>query len=179
MTTVASFEDVLKLAQADANFRRDLIANPKETLINQGAQIPEGVEVAVIDQNDNKLHLILPSDNQVDSASWPDDPISKLILRASSDVALRAELLADPKGVIARETGFNIPAEVDVSVVEASPNKTYIVLPKTQAIEEEKELSEQELETVSGGWTPVAVGFAFGVSAYYGCHQQLFNFFRK
>jgi len=54
---------------------------------------------------------------------------AQLVERASRDPAFRQELLANPKAVIAREFGLQIPASVEVRVVEETPAAAYLVLP--------------------------------------------------
>lgn len=81
----------------------------------------------------------------------------KLIQRAWEDEAFRQELLSNPKAVYAKESGAEIPTNLEIEVIQETENKVYIVLPNTPAstIGTEGELSEESLETVAGGkgWT--------------------------
>lgn len=168
MTAITSLDELLNLAKTDTNFREQLLVNPKEALATKGAQLPEGVDIEVIDQTDGKVYLVIPTSEQVQQSELSaEDPIGKLILRASADESLRAELLANPKGVIARETGLNIPEEVEVSLLQTSANKAYLVLPKVET-EGDKELSEHELESVAGGATPTVAMFVGGALLGFG-----------
>jgi hypothetical protein len=50
--------------------------------------------------------------------------------RASLDEEFRAELLANPKAVIAREFGLGeMPEALVINVIEETPDEIYIVLP--------------------------------------------------
>lgn len=50
--------------------------------------------------------------------------------RASRDEEFRAELLANPKEVIAREFGIGeMPEELTINVIQETPDEIYIVLP--------------------------------------------------
>jgi hypothetical protein len=50
--------------------------------------------------------------------------------RASLDEEFRAELLANPKAIIAREFGLGeMPQALVINVVEETPDEIYIVLP--------------------------------------------------
>jgi hypothetical protein len=58
------------------------------------------------------------------------DVESFLIDRAGMDEEFRAELLSDPKRVIARVFGIGeLPEELVINVVEETPDQLYIVLP--------------------------------------------------
>ncbi|MCG6136865.1 MAG: NHLP leader peptide family RiPP precursor [Nostoc sp. LLA-1] len=82
----------------------------------------------------------------------------KLIQRAWEDEAFKQELISNPKAVFARESGQEIPGNIEVEVIQETANKVYLVLPHnpTPAVSE-GELSEEALETVAGGsisrWT--------------------------
>ncbi|MBI4276868.1 MAG: NHLP leader peptide family natural product precursor [Armatimonadetes bacterium] len=69
--------------------------------------------------------------------------------RAMKDPAFRKELLADPKAALQRLLGEELPAELNVRVVEEDANTVYLVLPP--ASEGPGELSEAELAGVAGG----------------------------
>ena len=52
-----------------------------------------------------------------------------LISRAMKDDAYRQRLMSDAKGVLRDEFGMNLPADLDMQVVQETPNKVYLVLP--------------------------------------------------
>ncbi len=70
---------------------------------------------------------------------------SKIVKRASEDIDFRAEIVADPKAVISREFGVNVPDSVQVHVHEGEMQNAHIALPPIP------ELNEEQLETISGG----------------------------
>ena len=76
---------------------------------------------------------------------------AQLIERATRDPEFRRELIEDPRAVIQREFGIDVPDRVDIRVVEESPTTSYLVLP-SPAPEAGQELSDEELEAVAGGW---------------------------
>jgi hypothetical protein len=56
--------------------------------------------------------------------------------RASRDEEFRAELLANPKEVIAREFGIGeMPEDLTINVIQETPYEIYIVLPSDPQLE--------------------------------------------
>jgi hypothetical protein len=79
----------------------------------------------------------------------------RLIEKSVEDDAFRQRLIEDPKGAVEQELGTRLPEEVRVVTVEESADTIYLVLPATpMAGGEAGELSEQELQSVAGGWDP-------------------------
>ena len=78
----------------------------------------------------------------------------KLIAKAMKDENFRKNLLENPKAAIEDETGIKIPEAVNLKVVEEDPKTFFLILPPIINPETEDELSEAELEMVSGGWDP-------------------------
>jgi hypothetical protein len=77
-----------------------------------------------------------------------------LIEKAMNDGAFRKELIANPKEIIEKETGMKLPEAFNVKVLEENPQSFYLVLPAKVQPGSEDELSEAELEMVSGGYDP-------------------------
>jgi hypothetical protein len=71
----------------------------------------------------------------------------QIVTKASQDVKFRNRLLADPATVV-KESGLEVPAGVQLRVLENSDYVLHLVLPPLQT---EKELSDAELEGVAGG----------------------------
>ena len=74
----------------------------------------------------------------------------RLIERSLQDDVFRQQLLADPKAIIEREIGTQLPEEVRVVAVEETADTIYLVLPSTSPVGEGGELADQDLEAVSG-----------------------------
>jgi Nitrile hydratase, alpha chain len=75
---------------------------------------------------------------------------TKLVAKAWQDEAFKQELIDNPKAVYQRESGQQFPQNVMIQVLEEDSNTLYLVLPNKPKVSEE--LSEKELEAVSGGW---------------------------
>jgi len=75
----------------------------------------------------------------------------RLVERSLEDDSFRQRLLEDPRAAVEEELGIQLPAEVQVSVVEETADTIYLVLPSVSAAGEAGELSDRELEAVAGG----------------------------
>ncbi|MBN1219835.1 MAG: NHLP leader peptide family RiPP precursor [Anaerolineae bacterium] len=73
---------------------------------------------------------------------------TELAVKAWNDPAFMQELKADPKAVLAKEYGVQIPDSVDVKVIEETPTSLYLRLPPNPS---DLELSDEQLELVAGG----------------------------
>lgn len=44
----------------DKEFRKQLLANPREALAQQGVKLPEGLLVTAYENTDKQIHIVLP-----------------------------------------------------------------------------------------------------------------------
>jgi hypothetical protein len=58
-----------------------------------------------------------------------DDLRARIVRRALSDPEFRARLLASPREAVANELGAELPARLEIVVVEEGPDRIAIVLP--------------------------------------------------
>jgi hypothetical protein len=99
-----------------------------------------------------------------------EEALAPVVAKAWKDEKFKKELMSNPKALLNREFGVEIPDNVNVKVVEENANNLYIILPmKPQA---GGELTDEQLEAVAGGFclpvitVPVIIGAsstAFGV----------------
>jgi hypothetical protein len=75
----------------------------------------------------------------------------RLLERSLQDDVFRQQLLADPRAIVEREIGTQLPEEVRVVAVEETADTIYLVLPSTSAVGEGGELSDEALEAVASG----------------------------
>ena len=76
----------------------------------------------------------------------------RLIERSLEDDVFRQQLLADPRAIIEREIGTQLPEKLRVVAVEETADTIYLVLPSASAVGGEGgELSDEALESVAGG----------------------------
>ncbi|MEI6172479.1 MAG: NHLP leader peptide family RiPP precursor [Bacteroidota bacterium] len=74
-----------------------------------------------------------------------------LIEKAMKDESFRKQLIEDPRSVIQEEFKMKIPDSLNLIVLEEDQKTFYLILPSNPSPGEEMELTEAELEGVSGG----------------------------
>ena len=140
----------------DSAFKQDLLANPKVVVQKElGAQLPEGIEIHLLEETESTLYMVLPSNpygeltpelkadlgiTLEDVARWVleqqrnallDETSSvEMITRAWKDPAFKHELICSPKTVIEKEWGTAIPADIEIRVFEETAQTIYLVLPR-------------------------------------------------
>ena len=72
---------------------------------------------------------------------------AQIVARAWLDKAFREALMRDPKAAISQELGRELADGVEITVLQETASQVYLVIPPAP----DHELSEQELEHVSGG----------------------------
>ena len=81
------------------------------------------------------------------------DMEGRLIQRSLEDEDFRQRLLEDPRAAAEEELGTRVPEGVEVRAVEETAQTIYLVLPiRSAETREASELSDEELESVAGGW---------------------------
>ncbi|MEG4801188.1 NHLP leader peptide family RiPP precursor [Microcoleus sp. ARI1-B5] len=86
---------------------------------------------------------------QNDSIKQRQELEAQCIAKAWEDDKFRQELLSNPKATFAKAMGSPFPENVDLQVLEETPNTYYLVIPKNPEVSEE--LSDEALEAVAGG----------------------------
>ena len=76
---------------------------------------------------------------------------ASLVSKAWQDENFKNELMSNPKAVIQRETGKEVPANIQVTILEETPNQIYFVIPNKPDVNSSEELSDEALEAVAGG----------------------------
>ncbi|MGI8601541.1 MAG: NHLP leader peptide family RiPP precursor [Verrucomicrobiales bacterium] len=77
-----------------------------------------------------------------------------IAIKSHRDPAFRTSFLSDPKAAVERILGTSLPANMQVSVVEDTDARVHIVIPPMAS----DELSEDQLEAVSGGFLDATLG---------------------
>ena len=93
----------------------------------------------------------------------------QVVERAIKDERFRQELLTNPRAVLAREYNLHVPETVNIRVIEDTSDTITIAIPSKQ--ESMQELTDEELEGVSGGWIRPPITWSCPqVSADKACH---------
>lgn len=143
---MATVQEALDRLWSDEGLKQRLFSDPKPVLKEFGLDIPQNVKVHV-HENDNKVfNAVLPAKPE-SKVSLGTDALSQIIERAWSDESFKKKLLSDPKEA-ATEMGVKLPENIEVKIWENTATDEHIVLPANPI---ETELSEMELEAVSGG----------------------------
>ena len=75
----------------------------------------------------------------------------RLVERSLQDEDFRQRLLDDPRGTLEQELGRGLPEGVEVRAVEESADTIYLVLPSASRVGQVGEVTDRELEAVTGG----------------------------
>lgn len=137
---------VIARAVKDPAYRKQLIQNPKAAIKQEtGVGLPDPLDVKVLQDSEKSLHIVLP---RVGSQGIQE----RVVSRATVDPEFRKQLLANPRAAIQREAGVELPAGIEINVVEELEKGLYVVLPPDAgAATPGAALSDQELEAVVGG----------------------------
>ncbi|MCP5113854.1 MAG: NHLP leader peptide family natural product precursor [bacterium] len=77
----------------------------------------------------------------------------RLVAQAWADDTLKQQLVEDPATVL-KEHGLEVPADVEIRVVENTDRVHYLTLPARPA-EGSGELTDRQMESVAGGWVDI------------------------
>lgn len=78
-----------------------------------------------------------------------EEALAPVVAKAWKDEKFKKELISNPKAVISKEFGVQIPDNVNVKVLEENANNLYIILPTRPQVE--GELTDEQLQDVAGG----------------------------
>ncbi len=89
-------KEIIKKAQSDKDFKKALADNPKKALGQLGVQVPEDVEVKVVEESAKIVYLVLPAnpdelaDEQLDWIAGGDCVAGSSFCLLNPDCLLRA-----------------------------------------------------------------------------------------
>jgi hypothetical protein len=140
VTTIAQVAEVVDRAAFDPAFRRQLLGAPAATLQGAGIEVPDGLEVRVVENTDRLRHIVLPqkpddfSDDGDAAAAGGSSPAenlhahARLVVDTWSDADLRSRFLENPAAVLA-ERGVTVPDAAELRVLQADDRVVYLTLP--------------------------------------------------
>jgi hypothetical protein len=174
----------------DEVFKRELLTNPKSVLEKElGTKLPEELEINVIEETENTVYMVLPcnpyegmSEEELkaslgmtyeDVAQWVLeqqrnsllDEVSSvgLLSKAWKDKAFKQELLCNVNTVLEKEWKKEIPADIEIQIVEETPRAYYILIPRGfDEVSEENDVNFLEtfssIVAVGGVGSPIELG---------------------
>ena len=167
------YTEVVTRTWRDTAFKQQLLGNPRAVLQEHGLSVPNSQTVRVLEDTADTMYLVLPtkpsghlSDEELARLAGqqpePTRKIGQVLINAWRDDAFKQRLLGNPDAVL-QENGLPLPAGKAVRVVENTAETVHLVLP----VKPNAELSEQELEQVTGGMVGLLIfgGAMLGVAA--------------
>ena len=85
-------------------------------------------------------------------------------VKSLKDAEFRQQLLANPKSAIEAAMGVNIPENLEIKVMEESANHLILTIPP-ELSDSANELSDKQLEAITGGATPALTPSICGLSS--------------
>lgn len=61
MTKKEFEESLIVKAWKDSSFKKELLSNPKSALVREGINLPDGLEIKVLEENASTFYLVIPS----------------------------------------------------------------------------------------------------------------------
>jgi len=74
-----------------------------------------------------------------------------VVARATRDAEFRGRFMHDPHGTLKKEFNIDLPADLEIAVLEDGPERVHIVLPPLHPAAV-FELADDELDEVAGGY---------------------------
>ena len=80
----------------------------------------------------------------------------QLIEKAWKEDAFRQALRSDPQGAVEKVLGGKLPAGLQVKLLEETAGTFYLVLPAKLDRGPDRQLTDQQLDAVAGGWSAIS-----------------------
>ena len=118
---------VVARAWADAAFKERLLRDPKGAVGELGVQLAGYDDLQVVENTDRVHHVVVCT-----TCSCVPSPMSGLTPDWYKSTAYRSRVVREPRAVL-HEFGLDLPADVDVRVVDTTSRRRCMVLPKRPA----------------------------------------------
>jgi nitrile hydratase alpha subunit len=135
--TPANGARLVARAWVDPAFKQRLIADPKAACLEMGIDASSLTEFVVLENTEKQHHLVVCT-----LCSCYPRPILGRPPDWYKSFAYRSRAVVEPRAIM-REFGTELPADVEVRVVDSSADMRYLVLPRRPA--GTADLSEDEL----------------------------------
>ena len=153
----AAYARVIARAWSDLDFKAHLLADPRTALAAMNAPAPD-LTIRVVENSDRVTYLVLPlrsaetgpSDEALEKAAeqcFCMRPDARVVARAWSDAAFKAQLLADANAAFA-SMGMPVTPGITVRVLEGTDTVVFFILPVCPT---QTQLSDEVLQTAAAG----------------------------
>lgn len=129
INTIIPEQELLLLyekAWRDSQFKQDLLNDAQSTLQQEGFEFNSEYNYVALAETDEHRYLVIPATlSQIKT----ENILGNLLRKALQDNDFKQALIADPKTVIEQELSESIPEQIEFTVVEASTNRYYLIIP--------------------------------------------------
>lgn len=124
-------ERLIRRAWEDEQFAERLSSDPRAAIADEtGVELPANLNIRVHQEGETTFHLVVPAKPRYSGESDDDQgPRAQLIRRACEDEAFAELLRNNPRAAIAEETGFELPAGLDLQVHQEDEAALHLVVP--------------------------------------------------
>lgn len=133
---VISLAGIIANCWLNKEFKNKLIADPKKILSKHNIEFPADVNIKVLVDSPNLIHIILanePLEDRLSIDTLPENPTFLQVYRyiyekGRTDRAFRHRFLVMPTKTF-RELGFSLPENVHIAGYESTEHTRYFVIP--------------------------------------------------
>lgn len=162
---------VIAKAWQSEKYKEQFLKNPDAVMKEAGLKIPEGKHIKVVENTESIFYFLLPKkpdkkENEMSAENLTDKMMhnmmkvslsldiqpqlfAKMTDKAWHSKNYKEQLLKNPDAVL-KESGIQMPEGIHFKVVEDTESIFHFILPVKPG---EKEISEEDLRELSGGWT--------------------------
>lgn len=154
---------LIEKAMKDPGYWNSLVQDPQTVLVKElGPDQAQAISMQVHQEKKDKIFFCInynpksPQDIASLKINADDSVEEKVVKKAWKDLNYRRELLSNPASKVIEETGRDMLPSVEIEVLEESQSQLHLILPEEAATlandaQDTEELSEAELDAVSGG----------------------------
>ena len=140
----ALHDAVAEMSATEAEFRAELVSDPKGTLeacaqkiLGRSLEMSAQGRVIVLDDAYDQLNVVLPIEGSARAATLEMGALTPLLRKAGEDAVFRQAVVSSPQetvGQFYKDAGTPIPDFVKIKVVEISDHDAIVFMPPQQSV---------------------------------------------